>query len=95
MTEPIKKAFPFITVIPSLMRYELIGPQQLFEFISNPPPTEVVVEEEVEEVKEENSYDSYKIKSKNAKEVAMALEKERDQTLIPSMEDEFRKKQMN
>jgi hypothetical protein len=90
----MRAAFPEITVIPALMNYEITGPQQLFDQILNPTPIqEEQVQEEVEEVvkEPEETYDMYKLKPKNAKTLAVELEKERDASLIPSREEEYKR----
>ena len=93
MCPKMRAAFPEITVIPALMNYEITGPQELFDQILNPPPVQEEVQEVVKEPEE--TYDMYKLKPKNAKTLAVELEKEREASLIPSREEEFKRNQIH
>lgn len=74
-----KLLFPQVATIPTIIEFAIIPPEELQSRIQpsfsslEPPPAEVVPLVD----------DKYKLKVKNASDLAREMEKERDETLIP------------
>jgi len=84
-----QRLFPHVTAIPTLVRYEIIEPQELFaSMTAAPPPPEhgTTLLDDIPQMHTPVDGAPYKLKEKNTADLAGELKRQRDE-LIPDVDE--------